>query len=109
MKQIILENLTKTFHIAEREHGFGGAIKGLFHRRYRNVEALAGINFDIDAGELVGYIGPNAAGKSTSVKIPSGILVPSSGRCEIINLVPWVDRAKHVANIWVVFGQRTQL
>jgi ABC-2 type transport system ATP-binding protein len=70
---------------------------------------LAGINFDIEAGGLVGYIGPNGAGKSTSVKILSGILVPSSGRCEINGLVPWIDRTSHVANIGVVFGQRTQL
>ena len=109
MNQIVVENLTKTFQIAERQRGFKGAVKGLFHRQYHEVEALAGINFSIDAGELVGYIGPNGAGKSTTVKVLSGILVPTAGRCEVNGLVPWVDRMQHVANIGVVFGQRTQL
>jgi len=109
MNQIVVENLTKTFHVAERQRGFRGAVKGLFHRRYRDVEALAGISFSIDAGEMIGYIGPNGAGKSTTIKILSGILVPSAGRCEVNGVVPWIERTKHVAKIGVVFGQRTQL
>lgn len=109
MSQIVVENLEKRFQVAERTAGFFGAIKGLFQRRYRTVNALAGIDFNIDAGELVGYIGPNGAGKSTTVKILSGILTPTSGTCVINGLVPWADRMRHVANIGVVFGQRTQL
>lgn len=109
MSQIIVENLAKQFQVAERNAGFVGALKGLFERKYRTVDALSGIDFTIDAGELVGYIGPNGAGKSTTIKILSGILTPSSGRCEINGLVPWVDRRQHVGNIGVVFGQRTQL
>ena len=57
----------------------------------------------------MGYIGPNGAGKSTTIKILSGILVPSAGRCEINGLVPWRDQVRHVAHIGVVFGQRTPL
>ena len=109
MPQILVENLTKTFRIAERKAGLSGAVAGLFTRRYRDVPALAGVDFRIEAGELVGYIGPNGAGKSTTIKILSGILVPSAGRCEINGLTPWRDRIAHVSRIGVVFGQRTQL
>ncbi|XOV86343.1 MAG: ATP-binding cassette domain-containing protein [Pseudomonadota bacterium] len=109
MSQIVVENLEKQFLVAERNPGFIGAIKGLFERRYRSIQALAGVDFEIERGELVGYIGPNGAGKSTTIKILSGILTPTSGRCEINGLVPWRDRRQHVSNIGVVFGQRTQL
>lgn len=109
MSQIVVESLEKRFQVAERSPGFVGALSGVFRRRYRTVDALAGVDFRIDAGELVGYIGPNGAGKSTTIKILSGILTPSGGRCEIEGLVPWQDRKAHVRNIGVVFGQRTQL
>jgi len=107
--QIVVENLAKTFQVAEREPGFGGAVRGLFSRRYRDVHALADVNFTLRAGELVGYIGPNGAGKSTTIKILSGILVPTGGRWEVDGLIPWQHRQEHVRNIGVVFGQRTQL
>ncbi|MHB1002138.1 MAG: ABC transporter ATP-binding protein [Armatimonadota bacterium] len=109
MPQIIAENLVKTFRIAERQPGFTGAVKGLVHRKYREVRALDGVSFTLDRGELVGYIGPNGAGKSTTIKVISGILAPDSGRCEILGRVPWKDRIAHVRDIGVVFGQRTQL
>ncbi|MCZ6619382.1 MAG: ABC transporter ATP-binding protein [Gammaproteobacteria bacterium] len=109
MPQIFVENLEKRFRVAERKAGLWGAVRGLVHRRYREVEALHEVSFSIEQGELVGYIGPNGAGKSTTIKILSGILVPSGGRCEVNGLIPWENRIKHVAHIGVVFGQRTQL
>lgn len=109
MSQIIVEDLVKRFRIAERSPGILGALRGVAHRRYRTVDALDGVSFSIESGELVGYIGPNGAGKSTTVKIISGILVPDSGRCEILGRVPWRERQEHVHDIGVVFGQRTQL
>ena len=109
MPHIVVENLVKTFRIAERQPGMWGALRGVVNRRYRTVSALDGISFTIEPGELIGYIGPNGAGKSTTVKVISGILVPDSGRCEILGRVPWKDRIAHVREIGVVFGQRTQL
>ena len=109
MPHIIVENLVKTFQIAQRQPGVWGALRGVMHRNYRQITALDGISFTIEPGELIGYIGPNGAGKSTTVKVLSGILVPDSGRCEILGRVPWKERIAHVAQIGVVFGQRTQL
>jgi len=109
MSLIRVENLVKTFSVAERAAGLWGAFKGLAYRRHRTVRALDGVSFTIDPGELVGYIGPNGAGKSTTVKTLSGILVPDSGRCEVLGRTPWKDRIANARDIGVVFGQRTQL
>jgi ABC-2 type transport system ATP-binding protein len=107
--QILVRELTKRYRIAERDAGAIGALKGLFHRRMRTVEALDRVSFSLEAGELLGFIGPNGAGKSTTIKILSGILRPTSGEVVIDGLVPYEDRIRHVARIGVVFGQRTQL
>jgi ABC-2 type transport system ATP-binding protein len=109
MPQIVVEDLVKTYRIATRRPGLGGAFRGLFRREHRTVRALDGVSFRIEPGELVGYIGPNGAGKSTTIKVLSGILVPDSGRCEVLGHVPWRERARYVGGIGVVFGQRTQL
>jgi ABC-2 type transport system ATP-binding protein len=109
MAQIEVTSLVKRFRVAERHPGLGGALRGLFHRRYREVTALNGISFRLEEGELLGYIGPNGAGKSTTVKILSGILVPDSGQVRVLGLVPWTQRQALVGQLGVVFGQRTQL
>lgn len=109
MPQIIVEHLTKTYRISERDPGFFGTLRGVFRRRHRVVEALRGVSFTLERGELLGFIGPNGAGKSTTIKILSGILRPDSGRVEVDGLTPFEERRKHVARIGVVFGQRTQL
>lgn len=109
MTQIQLDSICKTYRISERPPGFLGALRGAFVRQYREIRALDRVSFSIIEGELVGYIGPNGAGKSTTVKIMSGILVPEGGRCEIMGRVPWRERVAHVAEIGVVFGQRSQL
>ena len=109
MSQIEVRSLAKVFRVAERRAGLAGAFRGLVDRRIREVHALAGVDFDIERGELVGYIGPNGAGKSTTIKILAGILTPTGGTCTVDGLTPWRDRRRHAARIGVVFGQRTQL
>src|SRR5262245_48095669 len=97
MAHIRVENLSKTYTVAERNPGIIGAAKGLFVRRKRSVEALKQVSFTLDQGALLGFIGPNGAGKSTTIKILSGILTPSAGHCEVDGLTPWADRVRHVA------------
>jgi ABC-2 type transport system ATP-binding protein len=109
MSHIFVEDLKKTFFVSERDSGIFGSIRGLVQRKTKEVHALKGVSFSLEQGEVVGYIGPNGAGKSTTIKILSGILVPSGGKCIIGGRTPWKDRIQHVGRIGVVFGQRTQL
>ena len=109
MAQIELEGISKRFKVYERPEGRLSLLAGMAKRNVRVVRALDDIGFSIDAGELVGYIGPNGAGKSTSVKVMSGILTPDAGTCVVNGRVPWKQRAAHVQDIGVVFGQRSQL
>ncbi len=109
MSQIVAEDLRKTFKVPKRKAGLLRALGSVIKRDHDTVEALRGVSFTICEGELVGYIGPNGAGKSTTVKIVSGILVPDSGRCQVLGRTPWHQRREHVRQIGVVFGQRTQL
>ena len=106
---IQVEHLCKTYRITRRDAGLLQAIKALGRRETTEIRALDDISFTIADGEIVGYIGPNGAGKSSTIKILSGILTPDSGTCLVNGRVPWKERKKHVADIGVVFGQRTQL
>lgn len=109
MPQISLNNISKTFIVREKLQGKHAGLRSLVKRNKKEVHAIKDLSFDINEGELIGYIGPNGAGKSTTVKIMSGILTPDSGECTILDRVPWKERIKHVADIGVVFGQRSQL
>lgn len=109
MPIIEVEHLMKDFMIAKRETGFLGAVKSLVKREHIKKEAVKDISFSIGEGEMVGYIGPNGAGKSTTIKMLTGILVPSSGCVKVNGIIPYENRQENAKNIGVVFGQRTQL
>ena len=109
MPLIDVQDLHKTFKLAVRKGGPFGALRSLVAREYRSVHAVDGVSFTVEAGEMVGYIGPNGAGKSTTIKMLTGILVPSSGHIVVDGRVPHRQRIEHVRHIGVVFGQRTQL
>lgn len=70
---------------------------------------LRDVNLHVHCGQMVALIGPNGAGKSSTIKVLSGILVPDGGECIVNGRVPWKQRKAHVAEIGVVFGQRSQL
>ena len=103
------DHLTKTFRVALHEPGLAGAFRSLVHRRTREVHAVAGISLAIQPGEMVACLGPNGAGKSTTIKMLTGILVPSGGSAEVFGLSPHRQRKQVTQRIGVVFGQRTQL
>lgn len=109
--QVIIEvnNITKEFRTPVVREGKFASIRTLFTKEYQVKEAVRGISFNVRQGEFVGYIGPNGAGKSTTIKMMTGILHPSSGEIRIGGLSPHQHRRKVVANIGVVFGQRSQL
>lgn len=106
---IRVRDLSKTFKIPKRKEGPFGAVRTLFSREYQVKEAVHNISFSIQRGEIVGYIGPNGAGKSTTIKMLTGILVPSGGEVVVQGLVPYQQRTENARKIGVVFGQRTQL
>jgi ABC-2 type transport system ATP-binding protein len=102
-------NLRKVFRSIVRRPGIGGAVRALFSREYEDHVAVDDVTMSIEAGELVGYLGPNGAGKSTTIKMLTGILVPTSGAIRVAGLAPHEHRLANAANIGVVFGQRSQL
>ena len=109
MTIIRAENLSKTFRIYQSGEGIRGYLKSFVSRDYEEVDAVKDINLEIESGEMIGYIGANGAGKSTTVKMLTGILEPSSGKIEVNGLNPSKERMKNAMNIGVVFGQKTQL
>jgi len=106
---IRVQNLQKHFRVPVHRRGTWGALVSLAARQYKTVRAVDGISFDIAPGELVGYLGPNGAGKSTTLKMLTGLLVPTAGEIRVNERVPWKERRQYVAGIGAVFGQRTTL
>jgi len=106
---IKVNNLQKDYKVYRNHEGYFGALRNLFDREYDLIHAVDEISFSILPGELVGYIGPNGAGKSTTVKMLTGLLVPTSGEVFVDGFIPWKDRQSYVKQIGAVFGQRTTL
>lgn len=106
---IKVENLSREFKSNKKYPGFRGAIKSFFSREYTIKKAVENISFEIGDGEIVGYIGSNGAGKSTTIKIMTGILTPTSGKVVVNGIIPYQNREKNAMDVGVVFGQRTQL
>lgn len=109
MSAIQVENLRKIFRVSQKQPGVLGAVKALFDPRYEEKVAVDEISFNVAAGEVVGYIGVNGAGKSTTIKMLTGVLVPSGGRVQVLGRDPHRQRVANAKDIGVVFGQRSQL
>lgn len=109
MALIEVKGLTKKFKQAVKEPGLAGAVKHFFTQNYREKLAVNEIDLSIQQGEAIAYVGPNGAGKSTTIKMLTGILVPTSGSIVVDGLTPHKNRIENAQKIGVVFGQRTQL
>ncbi|WP_260471825.1 ABC transporter ATP-binding protein [Bacillus salinus] len=106
---IEVENLRRDFKSYSSRSGLTGAFRDLFNRNYKTISAVNDISFSIGKGEMVGYIGENGAGKSTTIKMLTGILTPTSGTVRVNGMNPHKERERFVRTIGVVFGQRSQL
>ena len=106
--QVIIkaEHLKRTYRIMENSGGF---LTHFFSNRYKEIAAVDDISFEIKRGEIVGFIGPNGAGKSTTIKMMTGILVPTGGKVEVFGKEPYKHRKENAFHMGVVFGQRSQL
>lgn len=109
MELIRVQNLQKKYRIAKKQEGLLGSLKHLVLPVYEEKEAVRGISFTVQKGESVAFLGANGAGKSTMIKMLTGILKPSGGTAEIMGRDPFADRIAHAADIGVMFGQKTQL
>ena len=109
MPIITVEHLSKHFKVYRRRTGFWGNLSSTVSRKHDIIKAVDDVNFTLERGELVGYIGANGAGKSTTIKMLTGILVPTSGHIDVMGLTPYRNRRENTRRIGVVFGQRTQL
>ena len=109
MPIITVEHLSKHFKVHKRRTGFWGNLSSTVARKHDIIKAVDDVNFSLERGELVGYIGANGAGKSTTIKMLTGILVPTSGHIDVMGVTPYRHRKENTRRIGVVFGQRTQL
>lgn len=106
---IEVKDLVKIYKTIEKEDGLFGYFKNLIKPTYKEYTAVNHINFEVEEGELVGYIGENGAGKSTTIKMLTGLLTPTSGKVLVNGIVPNEKRMQNNQNIGAIFGQKTQL
>ncbi len=106
---IEVQALSKTYRTYKKEPGFGGAVRGLFHRKFEQTKAVDGVSFGIEEGELVGFLGPNGAGKTTTLKMLAGLLYPSGGKASVLGYTPWERADGYRRQFALLLGQKNQL
>lgn len=104
-----VEDLGKTYRVADKQPGVRGTLRHLFRRTTREIEAVSGVSFRIDPGEFVGFLGANGAGKTTTLKMLSGLIRPSSGRARVLGFDPFQREHAFLRQITLVMGQKQQL
>src|SRR5512141_3233665 len=106
---ILVEQLSKTYQVPEREGGFKASVRGFFQRKYNQVQAVQQVSFTIQPGEIVGFLGPNGAGKTTTLKMLSGLLHPTGGTAQVLGFTPWELKPDYLRSMTLVMGQRNRL
>lgn len=109
MTIIQINQLTKSYRVYQKKEGLREAVRGLFHREYKTVEAVRGISLRVEPGEFVAFLGPNGAGKTTTLKLLSGVIFPSSGSATVMGYTPWKRDMQYRRKFALVMGQKNQL
>ncbi len=109
MSVIEIRGLKKSYRVYQKKEGLGAALRGLFHREYREVEAVRGIDLDVEQSEFVAFLGPNGAGKTTTLKLLSGVINPTGGAARVLGYVPWERDNAYRRRFALVMGQKNQL
>ena len=106
---IQLRGLRKSYRVYQKKEGLLASVRGLFHREYREVHAVKGIDLEVDEGEFVAFLGPNGAGKTTTLKLLSGVITPTEGEATVMGFVPWERDNEYRRRFALVMGQKNQL
>ena len=109
MAVIEIRGLEKTYRVYQKQEGLLAAVRGLFNREYREVQAVRGIDLDVAEGEFVAFLGPNGAGKTTTLKLLSGVINPTAGQASVMGFVPWQRENAYRRRFALVMGQKNQL
>jgi ABC-2 type transport system ATP-binding protein len=109
MAIIEIDGLAKSYRVYQKQEGLLASVRGLFHRSYREVAAVGGIDLRVESGEFVAFLGPNGAGKTTTLKLLSGVINPTSGTARVMGFVPWKRENAYRRRFALVMGQKNQL
>jgi ABC-2 type transport system ATP-binding protein len=104
-----IRGLTKSYRVYQKKEGLAASLRGLFHREYREVRAVRGIDLTVQQGEFVAFLGPNGAGKTTTLKLLSGVINPTSGQATVMGYIPWKRENAYRRRFALVMGQKNQL
>ncbi|MDX1948426.1 MAG: ABC transporter ATP-binding protein [Pirellulaceae bacterium] len=109
MSVIEIEQLGKSYRVYQKAEGLWASVRGLFHREYREVQAVRDVSLRVEKGEFVAFLGPNGAGKTTTLKLLSGVIYPTSGTARVMGHVPWKREIAYRRRFALVMGQKNQL
>ena len=109
MEIINVSHLSKSYRVFQKQEGFGASLRSLFHREYKEVEAVRDISLSVEQGEFVAFLGPNGAGKTTTLKLLSGVIYPTGGSAQVMGYVPWERNNEYRRRFALVMGQKNQL
>jgi ABC-2 type transport system ATP-binding protein len=109
MPVIDIRDLSKSYRVYQKKEGLRASFRGLFHREYRDVQAVRNVDLTVEPGEFVAFLGPNGAGKTTTLKLLSGVITPTSGRATVLGYVPWERSLAYRRRFALIMGQKNQL